>query len=355
MKRGARVGWLALAASVLLHAALFRGLAVHLPTWERAAEVPPIEARLVERAPAVAPPAPVVAPPAPAPAPRRRPNAAPPPVPLESVPQTEAPSEHIALQEAEAAEEPASESDAADTADTAAEETPSAPTPLDEMADQPPPAADGPPPLNPLPPRIDMRFGVHYGFASGEQTLLWVSDGERYTLVSVASATGLAGIFYRGRLVQTSQGRVTPTGLQPEEFWDQRGDRRSSARFDHAAAQVTVTPARGAPRHLDGAGDAQDLLSVLFQFALTAPPDGPVRYTVFNGKKLRPYAFESRGEVMLDTALGPLRTLHFARVGELDGRFEVWLAIDRHYLPVRVLRGDDDGNVAELRVLAITP
>lgn len=348
MKRGARVGWLALAASVLLHAALLGGLAVRLPSWELPAEAPPIEARLVERAPAVAPPAPAP----PAPAPRRRPKAAPPPVPMESVPHAEAPPERIVLQEAETAEEPEPESDAADAA---AEETPRAPTPLDELADQPPPAADGPPPLNPLPPRIDMRFGVHYGFASGEQTLLWVSDGERYTLVSVASATGLAGIFYRGRLVQTSQGRVTPTGLQPEEFWDQRGDRRSSARFDHAAARVTVTPARGAPRHLDDAGDVQDLLSVLFQFALTAPPDGPVRYTVFNGKKLRPYAFESRGEVMLDTALGPLRTLHFARVGELDGRFEVWLAIDRHYLPVRVLRGDDDGNVAELRVLAITP
>lgn len=343
MKRGTRAGWLALAASVLLHAALLGGLAARLPAWEVPAEAPTIEARLVERARAVAPPAPE---------PQRRPKPAPLPAPVEPVPEAGAPPEHIALRDPEAAEESAPESDATGTA---AEEAPRAPAPVAEVADEPPPAVEGPPPLNPLPPRIDMRFSVHYGFASGEQTLVWVNDGERYTLTSVASATGLAGMFYRGRLVQTSQGRVTPTGLQPEEFWDQRGERRSSARFDHAAARLTLEPARGAPRHLDGAADAQDLLSVLFQLALTAPPDGPVRYAVFNGKKLRAYTFESRGEGVLDSALGPLRTLHLARVDDPDGRFEVWLAIDRHYLPVRVLRGDDDGNVAELRVLAIAP
>lgn len=343
MERGTRAGWLALAASVLLHAALLGGLAARLPAWEVPAEAPAIEARLVERARAVAPPAPE---------PRRRPKPAPSLAPAEPVPEAGALPEHIAPRKPEPVEEPVPESDAADTA---AEEAPLAPALVTEVADEPPPAVEGPPPLNPMPPRIDMRFGVHYGFASGEQTLVWVNDGERYTLTSVASATGLAGMFYRGRLVQTSHGRVTPAGLQPEEFWDQRGERRSSARFDHAAARVTLTPARGAPRHLDGAGDAQDLLSVLFQLALTAPSDGPLRYTVFNGKKLRAYTFESRGEVMLDSALGPLRTLHLVRMDDPDGRFEVWLAIDRHCLPVRVLRGDDDGNVAELRVLAIAP
>ena len=341
MQRGRRAGCLALVASVRRHAALLGGRAARLPAWEVPAETPPIEARLVERAPPVAPPAP---------RPQARPKPAPLPGPVGPVPHAAPSREPVALADPEPAAEPAPETDAAETVVDEAPIAPDAPA-----AEPPPPVVDAPPPLNPLPPRIDMRFSVHYGFASGEQTLVWVNDGERYTLTSVASATGLAGMFYRGRLVQMSQGHVTPTGLQPEEFWDQRGERRSSARFDHAAARLTLEPVRGAPRHLDGAVDAQDLLSVLFQLALTAPPDGPVRYSVFNGKKLRTYTFESRGEVMLDGALGPLRTLHLVRVDDPDGRFEVWLAIDRHYLPVRVLRGDDDGNVAELRVLAIAP
>jgi hypothetical protein len=212
------------------------------------------------------------------------------------------------------------------------------------------------PPLNPLPPRLDLRFQVRYGPARGEQTLVWINEGESYTLTSVAGATGLAGMFYRGRFVQTSRGRLTPRGLVPEEFWDQRGDKRSSARFDSANDTLMLTPVKGAPRHFAYQGDVQDTLSLFFQFALTAPPPaGPLSYTVFNGKKLRDYRYEVRGEETLETELGALRTLHLARTADGDGHFEIWLAIDRHYLPVRVLRSDDKGNEMELVLLSISP
>lgn len=346
MNRRTRAGWLALAVSVLLHAMLLGGLGGRLPTWEAHVAAPVIEARLVESAR----PAPPPAPPAPAPArqPPARPHAAPPPALPQHVAAVQPDVEPAAAAEPDEPVAPAAVEH--DVADVVAADTPPA-----IPASEPPPVAPALPPLNTLPARIDMRFSVHYGLARGEQTLIWLHDGEHYTLTSVASATGLTGMFFRGRLVQTSQGRVTSTGLQPEEFWDQRGNRRSSARFDHAAARVTLTPARGAPRHLDGAGDAQDLLSVLFQLALTAPPDAPLRYVVFNGKKLRSYVLEPQGESELETELGPLRTLHLARVATDGDRFEVWLAIERGYLPVRLLRGDEEGNVVELRVLAIAP
>ncbi|WP_365977756.1 DUF3108 domain-containing protein [Thiobacillus sp.] len=219
------------------------------------------------------------------------------------------------------------------------------------------PAVAPPVPLNPLPPRIDLRFEVRYGLASGGQTLVWVNDGAHYTLTSVVGATGLTGLFYRGRFVQTSRGRITPYGLQPREFWDQRGDKYSSARFDPTQGQLTLMQEKGAPRHFAYQGEVQDVLSLFFQFALTAPPpDGQrLTYQVFNGKKLRDYTYEVRGEDMLDTALGTLRTLHIARVADDDGRFEAWLAIDHHYLPVRVLRSDDAGREMELRVRSIAP
>jgi hypothetical protein len=200
-----------------------------------------------------------------------------------------------------------------------------------------------------------LRYQVRYGLAGGEQTLLWVSDGTHYTVTSVAAATGLTGMFYRGRFVQTSRGRITSRGLQPEAFWDQRGDKRSSARFD-AVNQTVLLESGGAPRHFAWAGEVQDALSLFFQFALTAPPAAsPFTYTVFNGKKLRDYTYTVRGEETRESALGSLRTLHLVRDTGDDGRFEAWLAIDRHYLPVRVVRSDDKGNEVELRLLSITP
>jgi hypothetical protein len=227
---------------------------------------------------------------------------------------------------------------------------PAGPAPVAEAA------AAALPALNALPPRLDMRFQLRYGIARGEQILLWINEGDRYTLTSVASATGLAGVFYRGRFVQTSRGRITPRGLAPEEFWDQRGDKRSSARFDAVAGNLTLIPEKGAPRHFAYEGEPQDVLSLFFHFALTAPPsDRLLEHTVFNGKKLRSYTHEVVGEEILETGLGTLRTLHLARRADGDGRFEVWLAIDRHYLPVRVLKSDDKGNEMELRVLSIAP
>lgn len=345
---------LALAGSLLLHASLVGTVGVTHSPWHAAPPLPALEVELRSAAPPAAPavrvvPASVV--PAPgATAPKRsRP-------PLErAAPAAEA----IAAADSADGEDFATPPSAAPAPDetaprviapdvTVPEESPAPPPPEAETAQAA--ALDA----RVLPSRLELRFDVRYGVASGKQSLLWVNEGERYTLSSVAEASGLAGIFYRGRFVQVSRGRLTAQGLQPEEFWDQRGDKRSSARFD--AQQLTFLPARGVPRHFSYSTPPQDALSLFFQLALDVPASGgQVGYTVFNGKKLREYRYAPRGEVVLDTALGPLRTLHLERVGDADGRFEAWLAIDRHYLPVRLLRQDEAGNTIELQIQDIAP
>ncbi len=218
------------------------------------------------------------------------------------------------------------------------------------------PTEPEPPPLNVLPARLDLRYRLSYGIASGQQTLVWVNEGERYTLTSVAAATGVAGMLYRGHFAQTSRGRITPKGLQPEEFWDQRGKKHSRASFDTERGEIVLVPDKGAPRQFSFEGEVQDALSLFFQFALTAPPSGEQpAYTVFNGKKLRNYRYEVLGEVQLDTRLGALRTLHLKRADVGDGRFEIWLAIDRYYLPVRMQRSEEGDSVMQLDIMSITP
>lgn len=343
MGRSLRPWWLALGASLLLHGVLVGSLRWSLPQ-ETFVEPLPFEARLVSVAvPEVTPPQPQPAAQAPAPKPVVR-----------ASPVSTAHSPAPPIQPAAMASEPPVETALIEPA-AIVEAVPVAQH--EPMPVEPTPVAPAPPPLNPLPPRIDLRFRVSYGLASGEQTMVWVNEGgQRYTLISVAEATGLAGIFYHGKFVQTSRGRITPRGLQPEEFWDQRGDKRSSAQFDAAQGHLMLNPVKGTPRHFTYQGEVQDVLSLFFHLALTAPPpEGRQTYTVFNGKKLRDYSYAAQGEVLLETAVGPQRTLHLARVTDSDGRFEVWLAIDRHYLPVRVLRSDDKGNEMEMRIQSIAP
>lgn len=329
-RRSAWALWVGLAVSLLLHAFVLGGRGWRLPQLQVAPESSVVEARLMQ--------APVAPPPqAKPPTPRSRPQ----PVRLPK------PRAEPATPEAVAATPPAPEPSPLAAQPEDPSPPPEAANP--SVADTEPPL----PPLNPLPRRIDIEYRVSFGPASGRQNLVWIDEGERYTVTSVTAATGLTGLIYSGRFVQTSRGRITPRGLEPEEFWDQRGDKHSSARFDQG--ELTLTPSRGSPRHFAYPDGVQDALSLLFQLALTAPlPEGPIAYTVFNGKKLREYVYEVRGEETLDTALGALRTLHLARRMDSDGRFEVWLAIDRHYLPVRVLRVDDSGFEGELAISSIS-
>lgn len=341
MTRSPPVWPYALAVSLLLHAVLLIAwLPAVPPPSPETSPGPPIEARLIRvPLPAGAPPRPVarqVSRPASRPVSRPAAPVAAPAAAPEVEPAAAAVADSPASTGEPAGAEPAAEDDMAGPA-------------LPVVS----PAAA--PPRPSLPSRIDMRFDVRYGFVRGEQTLVWVSDGESYSVTSVAAATGLAGALYRGRFVQTSSGRVTPQGLVPDTFWDQRGDKRSVTRFDTVRGVMSYTPAQGAPRHDAYQGDVQDSLSLFFQLALTAPPAARMDYQVFNGRRLRHYAYETRGDVVLGTALGPLRTLHLVRTGDFDGRFELWLAIDRHYLPVRVLRTDDKGNDVELAIRSIAP
>ncbi|MCU0812421.1 MAG: DUF3108 domain-containing protein [Thiobacillaceae bacterium] len=316
----------AVSLSLLLHVLLLTGFDIELAKLQALSDPPPIEARLVRVEPAPSPPPPRAVrriPPQPAPA-------VPPP------PQVEAEPEPV---EAAAPELPVE-------------------APVDQqapaVAEQPPAEAVTAVPLNRLPDRIEMIYDIRYGPASGQQTLNWIVADGRYTISSVAGATGLTRMLYSGQLIQTSQGRVTASGLQPEAFWDQRGKKRSSGRFDFGNRSLSVS--RGSSvKTLPLPDDAQDSQSLLFHFALHAPNLDAEGYHVFDGRKLRPYYFVLRGEETLDTPLGPLKTLHLERANAPeDRRFEVWLAVDLHYLPVRVLRPEEGGMDGEVVIRSIT-
>ena len=318
---------------MLLHVGLLGSLEDDLPDWVPPSEPEPFSAQLrpVAVAPSVRSAAPVAS------APSRK-ITLPELAPRSPTPQP-------------AAEEPVTA--ATDTRNAVPDAQPALLSP--EAQPQPATETVSVPALNALPPHLGLRYHVQYGLVSGAQTMVWTRTDDRYTVTSVAEASGLAGMFYRGQAVQTSSGRITSSGLQPDTFWDQRGDKRSSARFDAGQGQITYVPAKGAPRHFSYQGVVQDVVSLFFQLALIAPPnEAQLSFNVFNGKKLRHYSYGVRGEAVLNTALGEERTLHLVRENDQEGRFEIWLAIERHYLPVRVLKRDENGNEVELRLVSMT-
>ena len=338
--RARRVFWWGLAASVLLHLGLLSGAWIIPPVLIQGDESPPLIARLVSTPPPpppkpdekATPPKPVkpaLPPPVPAPEPVFVPTPATVPEPVEIPPET-LPAEP---------DSPLAEPSAPDSPDLIeqplASETPAGPE------------------LNPLPDRVRLEYRARIGLAAGQLSLLWVNEGDYYTVTSVLSPQGMASLFFSGQLVQMSRGRIVATGLQPEEFWDQRDNKRSQSRFNYATQTILTESSKGARTFPLPAG-LQDAQSLLFQLALTAPPATESDNAVFNGKKVRSYRYRLMGEENLDTPLGVLRTLHIVRVTESGAeRFEIWLAIDRYYLPVK-LATQISGYDAELLVYGMT-
>src|SRR5258708_33679171 len=90
-------------------------------------------------------------------------------------------------------------------------------------------------------------------------------------ITSEGKGRGILALF--GVLKRTSRGRITPQGLRPDEFRDERpGGWAVSAKFDWDARSVTQER-KGKSETLQMQGTAQDPLSLAYSFAFV-PPKG---------------------------------------------------------------------------------
>jgi hypothetical protein len=219
-------------------------------------------------------------------------------------------------------------------------------------AETPPPAIEPEPPA-PAPPAMPQRVTTRFtlfkglnGMSVGRAEQVWMLDGERYTISSVAEATGLFSLFASGKFVQESRGEITPAGLKPSSYRVERGqkaDRTDTAEFDWNAMTLTLASG-GGKQTLKLPEGTQDLLSFMYQLAFAPPQGSVVKLPVTNGRKLDSYAYWVVEEA-LETPMGVLNTLHLGKhreEGEKDT--EVWLAADYHYLPVKISQIDKDGD-----------
>lgn len=205
-----------------------------------------------------------------------------------------------------------------------------------------------PPALHNLPERLNLRYAVRAGdggFNLGQAIYSWQRRDGHYTLVSIAQATGLASLFVSGKLMQTSEGAITAHGLQPEQYWLSRGERKQdTARFDWGAGRL-VQGNHG----VELPTGSQDVLSFPFHLAMTVGSlTTEWTLAVTNGRKLREYQFRNLGQERLVQGEAEIDTLHLQGSRSGEGTLDVWLAPSRHWLPLRIRTLDQKGKVMVL-------
>ena len=199
-----------------------------------------------------------------------------------------------------------------------------------------------------LPDRIALRYSVQSGedgFTIGQTSYSGQIRDGRYSLVSVTEATGITALFISGKIIQTSEGRVSANGMQPDQFWSAKGEKRQPpVRFDWVQQRLLL-PSGG----VELLPQAQDLMSFPFHLAMVAGEDSAEwSLPVTNGKKLREYRFRTLGREQLALGDSRVETVHLQGGRSGEGSLDVWLAPARNWLPVRIRTLDQKGKVIVL-------
>ena len=236
-----------------------------------------------------------------------------------------------------------------------------------------PVAADGTPapaePLQPaarrLPRKGEITYEVYLGtqkFSVGQTMQAWELNDDSYRLTSVSETTGVVSFFRRERRAYESVGKLTPSGLRPEFFANQRvrsgRSEDAKASFDWDAMKVTLGRAQE-QKSVALPADAQDLISFMYQLGLRPLPTGRIEVPITNGWKLERYQLDIGPEEVLETPFGTLRALPVRQVRRPGHEsIELWLATEYRLLPVKIQffdrQGDRSGEqlVSDIRVSA---
>ena len=196
---------------------------------------------------------------------------------------------------------------------------------------------------------FDVRTAID-GSAVGRATITYnLTDGSHYQLKWLTEGRGLAALIFPD-LLQTSEGMLIKTGLQPSKYVYQFGnkaDKTRTANFDWPNKIATLENSKGT-QTVDLDEGTQDLLSFMYQFMFVAPLQ-TMQIPIATGKKLAIYDYNFEGEESINIKIGELKTMHIVHSGgDSDEKTELWLAIDYQYIPVKIRKIEKNGDVVEM-------
>ncbi|WP_298595604.1 DUF3108 domain-containing protein [Zoogloea sp.] len=341
--------FVAIAISAAVHLAVLLGPAWRLPA-DNASVLPPLEARLtpLPRPTAVEPDEKrVVLGDAPPPKPRPRPRR---PVRPAEPEAASAPTVQIAP-EAQPGSGDAHTGDAAPSPGEAAADAQPADGKGEGGAGGQPGKSRGPTLSEMWAASGKVQYDVIRGernFIIGRTTHAWTHDDERYSMETVIETAGLVGLVKPFRMIQRSEGRLGPRGLQPDKFTVERdGQLKERADFDWSSAKVVLIAGERRREFSIAEGD-QDVLSLMHHLALQ--PEGPLRaeLLVVTGKSAVRSVIENLGLEELDVPAGKVSAYHLGSTGHRgELKIDIWLARDYANLPVRLKITDKNGDVLD--------
>jgi hypothetical protein len=152
-----------------------------------------------------------------------------------------------------------------------------------------------------------------------------------------------------------SQGSIVQGPLRPREFFDERSGRDTARAWFDWKAQTLTMQYKGNRASEPLPANAQDRLSFLFALSLLPGTADSASYTIADGKGLSRHTYKVGGRERVKTPAGEFDAVKVSRHGEDRERADLWLAVERNYIPVRLLVVERDGTRYEQVAIRISP
>jgi hypothetical protein len=193
----------------------------------------------------------------------------------------------------------------------------------------------------------DVRRSLDGSPVGAARTMYFLGENNQYSIKNEVEAKGFVSLFYWNKLVQTSEGIVTPEGLKPKNYHYQFGSKIDNyAIFDWESKKI-ITTISGKTSEFDMLEGSQDMLSFMYQF-MFEPPLTKMKIFITNGKNYKPYDYSYIGEEIIETEMDKILTMHIAKFNyNNEERIDLWLAKDYRYLPVKIRKTEKDGSILD--------
>ena len=186
------------------------------------------------------------------------------------------------------------------------------------------------------------------GSPVGEAKTVYLFDqNNRYSLRNEVEAKGFVSLFYWNKLVQTSEGLVSPDGLKPTNYHYQFGSKIDNlALFDWESKKI-ITTVNGKSNEYDLLEGSQDMLSFMYQF-MFEPPLTKMKIYITNGKNYKSYDYAYIGDELIETEADKIISMHIAKFNySNEERIDLWLAKDFRYIPIKIRKTEKDGSILD--------
>ena len=193
----------------------------------------------------------------------------------------------------------------------------------------------------------DVRRSLDGSPVGAARTIYFLGENNQYSIKNEVEAKGFVSLFYWNKLVQTSDGMVTPEGLKPKNYHYQFGSKIDNfAVFDWESKKI-ITTMSGKTSEFDMLEGSQDMLSFMYQF-MFEPPLTKMKIYITNGKNYKSYDYSYIGEEVIETEVDKILTMHIAKFNyNNEERIDLWLAKDYRYIPVKIRKTEKDGSILD--------